>query len=126
VSKLRATAAKGATPGSIGELLEGYHPDSLVHITPSSPRSFAGGIDPDTYFSRLGDVGHLDPAAFRTTVVGPAAGGYSSEAKLFVVVGPGKAGSFRALPPEAVNLSGTTEYVTIERLMADGFVKSPK
>ncbi|WP_235365013.1 LysM peptidoglycan-binding domain-containing protein [Sphingomonas sp. ERG5] len=117
-------AAETRAPGTIGNLLSDYHPDSFIHITPSAPREFAAGINEGTYFSRLGDVAHLTPEAFRTTVVGPLAPGYYPDAKLFVVVGREASGSFRALPPEAVNLSGTTEYVNAARLNASGFVKA--
>jgi RHS repeat-associated protein len=36
---------------TIGDILRGYDPDTMIHITPSDSGSFAGGVNPGTYFT---------------------------------------------------------------------------
>jgi hypothetical protein len=119
---LGATAIE-ESPSTIGELLSGSHPDTMVHITPFEEADFAGGIDKGTYFARLGDVSDMTISEFRTDVVGPAAAGYGTNANMFVLVGPEAASAFESAGTG--NLSGTMEYVSTRPLAASQCVRVP-
>ncbi|MEJ0043281.1 MAG: hypothetical protein WDM81_14150 [Rhizomicrobium sp.] len=104
---------------TLGEVFEGFHPDTMLHLTPSAPYEFEGGLDSGNYFARLGDVSHLTVNEYRIQVVGPVAGGFDANATTFLHFGPEQFGSFKLSSPSAY---GFNEYVNTGTVVPNGHV----
>jgi hypothetical protein len=110
---------KLGTP-TIGQILKGYGPNTMIHLTPEAASAFKAGVDSGTFFARLGDVSKMTVAEYQATVVGSgAAAGPGQTVNGFVIAAPSavtKYQSFNAadvmeyINPNAFNLSG---YVSI-------------
>jgi RHS repeat-associated protein len=104
----RQVAAESGAARTIGEMLPGAHPDSMIHLTPAGAESFANGVEGGTYWARLGDVSHMTLEQYQLGVVGPdVAASLGQPVSGFVVSSPGT-GSF--MWEGAFNPAGVMEY----------------
>jgi RHS repeat-associated protein len=112
-----ATTGSGGTAAerTIGEILEGVDPDALIHLTPESAETMAGGVLSGNYWARLEDVEHLTVTEFQRSVVGPsAAAGPGRVVSGFVVSRPGA----QFIEESTNNGAGVMEYVNVGVLQA--------
>ena len=108
-------------PRSIGEILAGYHPDTLIHLTNDGAESFASGVDEETSFARLGDVAHFTVPEYQAQVVGSgAAAGPRQPVSGFVLATPGTPGAFGRVP--IANYANVPEYVNGRRFLPSTYV----
>jgi hypothetical protein len=109
---------------TIGELLEGYDPNSMIHVTPVQPAGFAAprGVDAGSFWARLGDVEHLTLHQFRVAVVAPGAPGNFPNATTIVVAPPG---STPFVPRPAVGGLGYPEYMNTQPVFSFATVEGP-
>ena len=93
---------------TLGEILEGFDPESMIHLTPEEAAVFAAprGVDVGSAWARLGDVAHLTLHQYRIAVAGPASSAFFPNARTIVVAPPGA--DFKAMPP--MELRGYPEY----------------
>ncbi len=108
-------------PATIGDILAGYHPDTLIHLTNDGPVSFVSGVDDETSFARLGDVAHFTVADYQAQVVGSgAAAGPRQPVSGFVLAMPGAPGAFGRVP--IANYANVPEYVNGRRFLPSTYV----
>ena len=96
---------------TIGDLLTGHHPDTLIHLTNDDQAAFAAGVNEETSFARLGDVTAMTVRDYQARVVGSGAvAGPGQPVSGFVLAPPGTPGAFGRVPlakyanvPEDVN-----------------------
>jgi hypothetical protein len=105
---------------TIGQILSGYGPDTLIHLTPDPAQDFQAGVKPDTFFARLGDVSHMTVAQYQADVVGKLApAGPGQPVNGFVLANPLSSGVFTQAG--IFNNSGTMEYTNTYRFTHDGY-----
>ncbi|MER9535849.1 RHS repeat-associated core domain-containing protein [Mesorhizobium sp. M0586] len=106
---------------TIGGILKGYHPDTMIHLTPEAPVAFAAGVDPGTYFARLGDVSDMTLSTYQANVVGTLApASLGNPVAGFVAARPGvgtfiSRGSF-------TNNAAVTEYTNTTNFSPSSYV----
>jgi len=113
--------------GTIGDILDGYHPDSYIHLTPGSAGDFANGVDPLTSFARLGDVAHMTVPDYQLNVVGYLAGAGPDQAVSGFMVAPPGTGTFAVDQVNTYigNVAGVTEYNNTTRFFGGSYVPLP-
>jgi RHS repeat-associated protein len=118
-----ATAAEEAAP-AIGDILSGFHPDTLIHLTPDAEASFVSGVNPGTYFARLGDVSEMTVPEYQANVVGgAAAAGPTQSVSGFITATPGATGGFSEAG--IFNNAGLMEYTNSLLFPHSGYVPLP-
>jgi len=107
---------------TIGKIFDGADPDSMISISTGTVDELAEGIYADSSFVRLGDVSDLTIDQYKTTVVGPAAAGSSTEANMFVRVGS-DATKFKKV--DDFNLAGVDEFRNADAVIPEELVEVP-
>lgn len=109
---------------TIGSLLSGVLPDTLIHLTPDAAASFEAGVNPGTFFARLGDVSGMTVAEYQANVVGgAAAAGPTQSVSGFVLASPGSGGAFTQAG--VFNNAGLMEYINSVLFSHSGYVPLP-
>jgi RHS repeat-associated protein len=108
---------------TIGDILSGYHPDTLIHLTPDAAADFEAGVDLNTFFARLGDVSHMTVPEYQAEVVGTAAAaGPGQSVAGFVLANPGVGGFTQA---GIFNNALVMEYTNSVVFYPSGFIPLP-
>jgi hypothetical protein len=109
---------------TIGELLEGHDPNSMIHVTPVQPAGFAPprGVDAGSFWARLGDVADLTLHQFRVAVVAPGGPGNFPNATTIVVAPPG---SPAFIPRPSLGGLGYPEYMNTQPVIPLATVEGP-
>jgi len=124
VEEITVTAQRIQQASTIGDILSGYHPDTLIHLTPDAEASFSAGVHPETFFARLGDVSRFTVLQYQTNVVGgAAAAGPTQSVSGFVVAIPGSPGAFTSAG--IFNNAGVTEYINNVLFSPSAYVALP-
>ena len=122
-----AAAAAGATEGSeatIGDILAGSHPDTMIHLTNDSASAFASGVDQGTFFARYGDVSEMTVPQYQSDVVGMgAAAGPGQPVSGFITAAPGNTGAFSQAG--VWNNAGIMEHTNGVPFIPDSYVPIP-
>jgi len=117
-----AVAAEGSE-ATIGEILAGYHPDTLIHLTSESASSFASAVDEGTFFTRFGDVSEMTVAQYQSDVVGfGAAASPGQPVSGFITALPGNAGAFGEV---GAGNTGIMEYINGASFIPHSYVPLP-
>jgi hypothetical protein len=113
-------AAESNATRTVGEILGGQHPDTMIHLTPFEEGSFAVGVDHGTYFARLGDVSEMTIEQYQADVVGRAAAASPGQPVAgFITIAPGS-GAF--LEAGVFNNAGVMEYTNSGLLQGTSYV----
>ena len=118
------SAAGTAGTSTVGEMLAGNSPLTMIHLTPEAANAFAAGVDPGTFFAQLGDVALMTVQDYQRFVVMPAAAaGPGQTVAGFVTAAPGSAGSF--VQAGIFNAANVMEYTNQVRFFPSSYVPLP-
>jgi hypothetical protein len=120
MNKVAGLTAKGVP--TIGRIIGNAHPDSMIHITTATEKELAKGLETPSIFARYGDVAHMTVSEYQTGVVGPAAAGFSSDVKAFVVSYPGEA---QFIMHWEKGLAGVTEHASVGPVIPSRYCSTP-
>jgi hypothetical protein len=116
-----ALPGKLSSSKTIGEILKGYGPNTMLHLTPEKAAAFKKGIDQGTYFAKLGDVSKMTVTQYQEQVVGTmAAAGPGQKVNGFVAVGAKFSNSIKA--DRVWNSSNTMEYTNTQVLKTFSYI----
>ncbi len=112
-------AAEVPGPMLIGDLMAGFHPDSMIHLSVASGPELASGVWADSSWVRLGDVAHMTIPEFQELVVGPIVAASGPNISGFAVSHP-LAATFN--PTVWRGLSSVTEMRNPVPVVPDAYV----